>query len=233
MTLRQWTDDALAEATAREQRADPVLPRHGGPAGNARLTAWTGMVLLVLFLVELATLLDLGPLISWHLVVGVLLVPPALLKTATTGWRIVGYYTHRPAYRAAGPPAMLLRLLGPLVVLSTLAVLGTGLALVAVGPTAGSTPFLSALGQPVDVLTLHKVTFVLWAIVTGLHTLGRIVPALRIIDTRRLVPGRLGRVLVLVLVGLVAVATAVIVLRLSGAWTTGPLFHLGHHKGLG
>jgi hypothetical protein len=38
---------------------------------------------------------------------------------------------------------------------------------------------------------------------------------------------------VLVLVGLVAVATAVIVLRLSGAWTTGPLFHLGHHKGQG
>jgi hypothetical protein len=233
VTLRQWTDDALAEALAREQRTDPVLPHSGGPAGNARLTAWTGMVLLVLFLVELATLLDLGPLITWHLVVGVLLVPPALLKTASTGWRIVGYYRHRPAYRTAGPPPMLLRVLGPLVVLFTLAVLGTGLALVAVGPTGGTTPFLSVLGQPVDVLALHKATFVLWAVVTGLHTLGRIVPAIRIIGAHQRVPGRVGRAAVLVLVVLVAVATAVVVLRLSGAWTTGTLFHFGRHRGGG
>jgi hypothetical protein len=186
------------------------------------------LVLLVLFVVELATLLDLRPLLDWHVVVGVLLVPPALVKTASTGWRIVCFYAHRAAYRAAGPPPMLLRLLGPLVVLCTLAVLGTGLALVAVGPPGGSTPFLFALGFGVDVLFLHKVTFVLWAVVTGIHALGRLVPAVRIMTAGRGVPGRVGRVAVQVLSVLVAVAAPVIVLRLSGAWTS-LLLPLPHH----
>ena len=65
----------------------------GVPPGNARLTAWTGLVLLVLFLAELVTLLDVSGLISWHLALGVALGPPALLKTTTTGWRVVRYYT--------------------------------------------------------------------------------------------------------------------------------------------
>lgn len=233
MTLRQWTDDTLAEALGRDQRADPVLPGNGGPAGNARLTAWTGLALLLLFVVELGTLLDLGPLLDWHIVVGVLLVPPALLKTATTGWRIVRYYTKRPAYRTAGPPPMPLRVLGPLVVLSTLAVLGTGLALVAVGPLNGSTPFLTVAGFGIDVLFLHKATFAVWAAVTGVHTLARLVSAVRLVATERSVPGHVGRIVVLVLTGLVAAAAAVVVLRLSGAWTSNPLIHFGHHHPLG
>src|SRR5690242_3798644 len=77
---------ALAEATlaaaiGRTHRDDPVRPGTGGPAGNARLTAWTGVVLLALFVAELVTLLDVRGLIGWHVAVGVLLVPPALVKT--------------------------------------------------------------------------------------------------------------------------------------------------------
>lgn len=113
-----------------------MLPRSGGPAGNARLTAWTGLLLLVLFTAELLTLIDIRQLISWHVVIGTLLIPPALLKTGTTGWRIIGYYTRRRPYRDAGPPPMLLRILGPLVVIGTLAVLGTGLLLILLGPDA-------------------------------------------------------------------------------------------------
>jgi len=231
MTLRQWTDDTMAEVLGREHRTDPVLPGNGGPAGNARLTAWTGLVLLVLFAVELATLLDLGPLTDWHVVVGVLLVPPALLKTATTGWRIIRYYTGNRAYRSAGPPPMLLRVLGPLVVLTTLAVLGTGLALVAVGPDAGRAPWFYVGGRlAVTVLVLHKATFVLWAVATGVHTLARLVSAVRQISSGRAVPGRVVRVAVLVLTGLVAIAAAVVVLRLSGAWINLPL-PLHHRHG--
>lgn len=59
------------------------------------------------------TLLDVGGLISWHVVIGTLLIPPALLKTASTGWRIARYYSGTPPYRQAGPPPMLLRILGP------------------------------------------------------------------------------------------------------------------------
>jgi hypothetical protein len=51
-------------ATGRRHRDDPLEPRTGGPAGNARLTAWTGLLLLVLSLAELVTLLDVGGLIS-------------------------------------------------------------------------------------------------------------------------------------------------------------------------
>jgi hypothetical protein len=234
VTLRHWADDAFTEAIGGERRVDPVLPTTGGPAGNARLTAWTGLVLLVLFLVELATLLNLDGLIDWHIVVGTLLVPPALLKTASTGWRILRYYTARPAYRRAGPPPMLLRVLGPLVVLCTLAVLGSGIALSVVGPDPGRNPFLDVLGYPVSALTVHQGTFVLWAIVTGLHTLGRFVPAVRIVMERpptptATVPGRMSRASLLTLSLAAAAISAAIVLNLSGGWTSGALHHFGHH----
>ena len=224
MHPRTLVDDTVAEAIGRHRRSDPVRPVTGGPAGNARLTAWLGLLLLTLFLVELATLLDVEGLLSWHIVVGVLLVPPALAKTASTGWRIVRYYTGHSAYRKAGPPPMLLRVLGPLVVLSTLAVLGTGLALIAVGPDGGRAPLLTVLGYRISALTLHQGTFIVWATATALHTLGRLVPALRILSrptaTGNSVPGGRPRGVVLLTSVLVAALAAVLVLNASGAWLT-------------
>ncbi len=147
MTIARTLTDVVASATGRLRREDPTLPRTGGPAGNAALTAWIGLALLLLFLAELLTLLDVTGLISWHIVIGVLLVPPALVKTATTGWRILRYYTGHPAYRQAGPPPLLLRLLGPLVVLTTLAVLGSGLVLIAIGPETTFAPLITVLAS--------------------------------------------------------------------------------------
>ncbi|MEW1838806.1 hypothetical protein AB0392_12700 [Nonomuraea angiospora] len=203
------------------------MPGSGGPAGNARLTAWTGLALLVLFLVELTTLFDLEGLISWHIVVGVLLVPPALLKTATTGWRIARYYTDRPAYRRAGPPPMPLRVLGPLVVLLTLAALGTGLALIPLGPEASWAPLATLAGQNISALTLHKTTAIAWTLTTSLHTIGRLVPALRITglgNKATRVPGRMSRAGVLLLTLVIATATAILLLSASGSWVT-PTHH--------
>lgn len=91
--------DVVSEAFGQSSRPDPVLPGTGGPAGNAHLTAWTGLVLLALSLAELVTLLDVQGLISWHVVIGTLLIPPALLKTGSTGWRIVRYYRGHPRTR--------------------------------------------------------------------------------------------------------------------------------------
>ena len=85
-------DELVATALGEVHRDDPALPRTGGPAGNAPLTALAGIALLVLFLVECVTLLSLDQMISVHILVGAMLVPLALLKTATTGWRIVRYY---------------------------------------------------------------------------------------------------------------------------------------------
>ncbi|WIX98489.1 hypothetical protein QRX60_31040 [Amycolatopsis mongoliensis] len=232
MNVQEWAGETFAEATGQQRRADPVLPRGGGPAGNARLTAWTGVLLLALFLAELVTLLNLDGLISWHIVIGVLLVPPALLKTATTGWRVIGYYTRRPAYRQAGPPPMLLRLLGPLVVVGTLAVLGSGLALIALGPVSSRTVLFSVVGQDIDAVSIHQATFLAWAVVTGLHVLARLVPAMRIVTSSRdggqRVPGRPSRAVVLLASMVVAVVAGAVLLGASGAWVSGGLHH-GHH----
>jgi hypothetical protein len=206
-------EPVFEQAIGREHRKDPVLPRTGGPAGNARLTAWTGLVLLVLFLAELVTALDVHGLMSWHVAIGALLIPPALLKTASTGWRILRYYRGNDAYRLAGPPPLLLRVLGPLVVLSTLAVLGTGILLILLGPARSR-------GGLIDASFLHKGSFVIWAAATGLHTLARLVPAAQLALSRRKapVPGRVPRVVVLLVACVAAAVVAVAVLAGSGPW---------------
>lgn len=216
--------ETVATALGQEHRSDPVLPGTGGPAGNAQLTAWTGLFLLVVFLAELVTLLDVSGLISWHLALGVLLIPPALLKTATTGWRILRYYTGHPAYRSAGPPPTVLRVLGPLVVLSTLGLLGTGVALVLVGATASRQTLFTVLGQRVDVLTFHQGAFIVWAVATGLHVLARTAPAWQIVRGTP-APGPARRSTALVATLGLAVACVGWVLVQPGGWTEQPSFH--------
>jgi len=234
MSMSRAVTDVVASAAGRARRVDPVLPRTGGPAGNAQLTAWIGLALLVVFLAELLTLLDVTGLISWHIVIGVLLIPPALAKTATTGWRILRYYTGNRAYRQAGPPPLLLRLLGPVVVLTTVAVLGSGLALIAVGPDATFTPLFTITGQQISWLTVHQATFIAWGAATGLHVLARLVPAARLVPTSWHGPNRPAgattRVLALLATLIIAVLAAAIVLRLSGAWTNGGLDRFHHHR---
>jgi hypothetical protein len=235
VTIRTAGADVLDEALGRTRRTDPALPGAGGPAGNARLTAWTGVLLFVLFVAELITLIDVRQLISWHLVIGTLLVPPALLKTGTTGWRIVGYYSGRRPYRDAGPPPMLLRILGPLVVAGTLAVLGSGLVLILLGPDTSRRTLLTVLGQRIDTVTIHQATFAVWAVVTGLHVLARLIPAVRLTvapaSADAPVPGRAGRVGALILSVSVAAVSAALVLSAAGAWRTQPDRQFGPRPG--
>ena len=217
-TLPTPVAEVVTTAVGQAHREDPVRPRTGGPAGNARLTAWLGMLLLVAFVVECATLLSLHGLLSAHIFVGALLVPLALAKTATTVWRMLRYYFGNADYRSAGPPPLLLRLLGPLVVLTSLAVLGTGVALVAIG--SGHRGSLGGFaGFRLDALTLHKAAFVLWLVVTSLHTLARLVPAMLLAGRRlgpRNVPGGGLRLATLALVVAVSIATGAVVLSLGG-----------------
>lgn len=222
-------EEALAHASGRVHRADPELPRTGGPAGNAQLTAWIGLLLLGLSLAELVTLLSIRGLISWHIVLGVLLVPPALVKTATTGWRLVRYYSGSAPYVQAGPPPMLMRLLGPLVVATTLTLLATGLTLVGLGQEATYRPLVTVLGFSVSWLTLHQASFIAWAVATGLHVLGRLVPALRLarVPAGRHRDGGASRLVVLVGTLLAASLLAWFVLGLAGSWTSGVGDQLG------
>ncbi len=222
MKFPKSLNDFVDVAADRGPRRDPVRPGSGGPAGNAQLTAWLGLILLVLFLAELVTLLNVRGLINWHLTFGLLLIPPALAKIATTGWRIARYYTGAQIYQRAGPPPLLLRLLGPLVILSTLALLGTGVALTAVGPDAD--PLLTVLGLQISALTLHQAAFVVWAVATGLHVLARFLPAVHLAATSTReglrVPGRGRRVGVMLATAGVAAIVTTVGLALSTSWTS-------------
>jgi hypothetical protein len=240
MPLERMIADVVDEAIGKGHRVDPVLSATGGPAGNARLTAWTGLLLLVLIAVETVTLLDVRGLISWHVVVGTLLVPVALLKTVTTSWRIGRYYTGNRPYKSAGPPPMPLRILGPFVVVSTLGVLGSGLALIALGPASSRTVLLTALGQRVDTLTLHQALFIVFAVATGLHILARVVPAVALVtgrlqlagSLRSAVPGARARVLIVLGTLGAAAITATLVLGASTGWADDRGGHFDGRPGL-
>lgn len=133
---------------------------HGGGAdGNERLTARTAVVLLVLLALEGATLVSIGRLLAPHVFLGFLLIPPVVLKAASTGWRMLSYYRRRDAYVRRGPPHPFLRLvLAPVLVFSTATLFATGVAVVSTGHRG-------------LLLGLHKASFVVWLGAMSLHVL--------------------------------------------------------------
>jgi hypothetical protein len=158
-----------------------------GPAGDERLIASVGLVLFVLLAVESWTTLDLSKYLPLHIFLGFLLLPPLALKLAATGWRAMRYYTGNAAYKLAGPPRLLLRLLAPLLVASTLSLFGSGVALIIRGHGRGW------------LQTLHAASFAVWGVLMIVHVLAYLVRALRVgkEDWRRYervaVAGRRGR----------------------------------------
>lgn len=140
----------------------------GGIRFNSRLTALTGTALLVMLFLEGVTVALIGPLFSWHIVIGLALIPPIALKLASTLWRFSRYYLGDLRYRIAGPPAPLLRLVGPVVALSTVVLMVSGVAVWVEGPRAIPTWGL-----------IHKAAFVVWFGVMAVHVLGHVLRALR------------------------------------------------------
>ncbi len=137
--------------------------RAGGSDGNERLTVLTGIVLFLLLAALGVTILRIGPLIWEHLFIGLLLLGPVALKLGSTGYRFVRYYTRNPVYLRKGPPPPYLRLLAPLVVLSTVVVFVSGVALLLLGPSSRST-----------LLLVHKASFFVWLAATAVHVLGHL-----------------------------------------------------------
>jgi len=168
----------LTPAALRKQLSENAVvarERGGrGPAGNSRLTATTAAVLLVLLVAECLTLVAFGNLLSAHVFIGMLLIPPIALKLASTGYRFARYYLGSAAYRAAGPPQILLRMLGPVVIGTTVVLFGSGVAMLVLGPSDGW------------VVNVHKASFVVWLAAIALHVLGHVlrVPGLASADVR-------------------------------------------------
>jgi hypothetical protein len=160
-----------ATPRVRDGRAAGVSRRERlGTEGNEILTSAAAAVLTVLLAVEGITIIRMGGLVSVHMFIGLLLIPPALLKLATVGYRFVRYYTGASAYREKGPPLLLLRLLAPVLVVSTVGVLATGV-------------WLLLLGHRSDqVLQLHQIAFIVFGVVFAIHFLAyvpRMVRSLR------------------------------------------------------
>jgi len=207
--------------STQEQGAD-------GADGNARLTGTVGLVLLLVLFVEGVTILQVRQLITLHIFVGLLLIPPTALKFGSTFYRFIRYYTHTPSYVRHGPPAPLLRWTAPLLIIFTGAVLLTGVALLVVGPD-----------RPRLVLSAHKASFIIWFALMALHVLGHLKDAVVLSGRdwwpragrarpREEVPrGKAQRGGLVVGALVVGVVLAIALLPAASPWTTRPIRHDG------
>jgi hypothetical protein len=137
--------------------------RRFGTEANARLTSSTALVLLVLLAIEGFTVLRVGSLLTLHVFIGMLLVPPVLVKLGSTFWRFAKYYTGSREYREKGPPPVVLRLLGPFVATLTIVLFASGILLLFVPLTWRG-----------NLLLLHQASFVLWFACMTIHVLGHV-----------------------------------------------------------
>jgi hypothetical protein len=142
-----------------DMRLRAPLDRLGGTEGNEALTLSTALVLIALLAAEGITIVHMGGLVSAHMFIGMVLIPPVLLKLASTGYRAVRYYAGSRAYRAKGPPALPLRLLAPVLVATTIGVFTTGVLLLVAGRKSGV------------LLEIHKVSFIVWGVIFAVHFL--------------------------------------------------------------
>ena len=146
-------------------QASLPAPRSGGTEGNERLTAMTGAVLLILLAVECYTILRISRLLTLHVFLGMLLLGPVTLKAGAVMYRFVRYYTGSEPYRRKGPPAPLLRLLGPIIMLLTACVFGSGIMLAVTGPS---------YGPPSGWLVVHRISFIAWLFFIAIHVLAHV-----------------------------------------------------------
>jgi hypothetical protein len=187
----------------------------GGSAGNEQLTAVVATLLILLLAAEGATILRIRSLLTVHAFVGMLLIPVVVLKLGSTGWRMLRYYRRADEYVRRGPPHVALRVIvAPVVIVSTIVLFGTGIALLAVDQVNG------------PLVGLHKASFVVWVVATALHVLAHLAELPRAIRAR--LPGSGLRWLVLGVCLVAGVAIAMGTLPAAEALRT----HAEHFVGL-
>ncbi|WP_066514803.1 hypothetical protein [Curtobacterium ammoniigenes] len=193
--------------------ATTPIRRALGVLGNERLTATAGLVVLLLSAAELVTVVALGTLLPEHIVIGMLLAGPIVVKLGSTGWRFLRYYTRAAPYVRKGPPLPILRLLAPLLAISTITLIASGILLALVGPGSGL------------LLDAHVLSFLIWTVCLVVHAVAYAPAALgwfrREVAARRgapQVPGRAGRLATNVIGVVAGIVGAVVVLPASSAW---------------
>jgi hypothetical protein len=202
--------ETVASSTRRKLRS-------GGSEGNELLTLATAAVLTILLVAEGVTVLNVGGLLTAHMFIGLVLVPPLLVKVGSTSYRMVRYYTGARPYREKGPPLLPLRVLAPVLVLATIGVFATGIALLALGHRSDT------------LLFFHKASFIVWGVLFAVHFLSYLPRLLRSLASdwtasrRREVPGSDLRVMLVVTALGAGVALALILLPAITGWH-------GHHE---
>ena len=216
---RMPTHETIVRRTTRRDKSNRGLAWFGGGTnGNEQLTAAAGVVLLILLPLLGLTILRIGQLIWEHLFLGLLLLGPVALKMASTGYRFARYYTRDPIYRHKGPPELILRLIAPIIVLATIVVFVTGVLLLLEGPSHRGT-----------LLLLHKVSFIVWLVFTGIHVLGHLAQMPRSVSLAS--AGRAGRWIALAGVLIGGLVIAAVLTSHFGPWTAPGALRHHHHAG--
>jgi hypothetical protein len=148
----------------------PAVRQPSRVEANARLTGAAGIVILILLTAELVSVvLGAASVLSLHVAIGLILVPPVLVKLASTTWRMVNYYLGAAAYVHRGPPPAPARVLGPILSLAIVLVLISGIVLL-LGP--------SSLHR--TALQVHKVAFYLALLLIVAHLAMHLTKAIRL-----------------------------------------------------
>ncbi len=132
-----------------------------------RLIAQLGLVLLALVAAEVATIPFLSDgLVPLHVGLGLGAIPAVGVKLVATADRTFRYYRGDPAERAEGAPDDLLRITAVVLVLSTVTLFGSGVALWLLGIGVGS----RLLAGPAWIL-IHELSFIGFAFAAMIHAL--------------------------------------------------------------
>ena len=152
------------------------------------------------------------------------------LKAGSVLYRFVRYYTGSAPYRRKGPPALLLRVIGPVIMLLTACVFGSGIMLAVTGPS---------YGPPSGWLEMHRISFIAWAFFIVIHVLAYVprLPRLLAAEARVAAPrdtdgeppaarppgdgvlgGRGTRLALLIASLLVGLVIALLTVHLAGKW---------------
>jgi hypothetical protein len=175
------------QLAARDSQGRRSPPRRrwlpGGTEGNEILTSAAGVALTGLLVAEGITIVHMRGLMSAHMFIGLVLIPPVVVKLGSTGYRMVSYYVGARSYRLSGPPLLPLRVMAPVLVASTITVLATGVLLLAAGHKSNA------------VLTIHKLSFSVFGVLLAVHFLAYVPRVVRSLRTdwgaarRHAVPG--------------------------------------------
>jgi hypothetical protein len=175
----------------------------------------------VLTVIELATLLlGLHQYLSLHVFIGLVLIPPVLLKLVSTGWRFTRYYTRSTAYRLKGAPQLIMRLLAPVLVAATVLLFGSG---VAMGVLHGNALSIAR--------NVHGPASVVWMLIVGVHVLVYLRRALvstkEDVDpaSRSAVPGARARTALLIATVIAGIGIGLGTLSLQHHWLHLPSRH--------